>query len=521
MGPRTLKQSQEHAAPSLNLDVFQTVLNHLSVADLKQIAVVSHIFHEEAVREILTRGVRFRGHATKLQSFCHFMLRQDPPLFPLLHSVDIELAHRSPDFNPNDLLEVLSRATHLCHLRICWTGRLFTPDCDERLTNIIPKLQHLRHLRLLTLQVATDKHVAEIVLNLRSQLDTFDALCRQSSPFDVNQHFPHNLGEHQTHLRVLRIGYPDLTSTPWVPLPSVRTLELLWPRSRPISLRHIAQTFPCLRELAICLGLPGTSIRVRGLDPDQVRARDEALAFQRQGGGWKSLDVLVASTVPEAWVLCLTCLVRSVRLGTYHAADHAAFVDVVSAARPRKVTVALSCTTHCVHPEGGQSVFLFPTDAGPGTGVVTHAVVFLKLHIVRYPILIGSVEQNTSGILETVGSHVKHSRLEYLHVAIAVYEFGPEEYAKPEWEVYEHVLKPSSVVLYSLRPIFGGIDIELLVSQLAAAGEHLRVIALTISARGQHVWSIDRKGGGLTIHRIMDSMSAREIIEREERSYMY
>ena len=117
----------------------------------------------------------------------------------------------------------------------------------------------------------------------------------------------------------------------------------------------------------------------------------------------------------------------------------------------------------------------------------------------------------------TVGSHVKHSRLEYLHVAIGMHFVYGENNADPEWEMYEALLKESLF----LRSVFQGIDIELLVSGLAAAEDHLQTIVLTIYGRGQSVWTIDRCETGQTISKVANPVYAREIIEREERSYMY
>ena len=60
----------------------------------------------------------------------------------------------------------------------------------------------------------------------------------------------------------------------------------------------------------------------------------------------------------------------------------------------------------------------------------------------------------------TVGSHVTHSRLEYLHVAIGIQFAYGENNADPEWEMYAALLKES----FFLRSVFQGIDMELLVS---------------------------------------------------------
>ena len=83
--------------------------------------------------------------------------------------------------------------------------------------------------------------------------------------------------------------------------------------------------------------------------------------------------------------------------------------------------------------------------------------------------------------------------------------------------MYAALLKES----FFLRSVFQGIDIEFLVSRLAAAEDHLRTIVLTIKGRGQSVWTIGRCETGQTISKVANPVYAREIIEREERSYMY
>ena len=263
-------------------------MNHLSIADLKQIAVVSHLFHEEALREILLRGVRFTRTVTKLHAFCIFMCdrrRRDPPLFSFLRTLHINITSFTMGeyFHPDPLFTVLSRASSLDDLEIYWTNRMFSPTYDERLAAIIPKLRHLRRLRLFTPELYTHvrKLVAQIVRTLRSQLDILEIGC-WPTPSYVYEDFPPNLGVYQTNLRVLGISYPDLVNTPWIPLPTVLTLKLLLPTDFPTSLRHIAQVFPPLRELAISysqtLGpLPAWDT----IDPSQAHARNEALAFQR------------------------------------------------------------------------------------------------------------------------------------------------------------------------------------------------------------------------------------------------
>ena len=131
-------------SPSLDFDVFRAILNHLSIADLKQIAVVSHLFHEEALREIFLRGVRFTRTVTKLHAFCIFMCdrrRRDPPLFSFLRTLHINITSFTMGeyFHPDPLFTVLSRASSLNDLEIYWTNRMFSPTYNERLAAIIPE----------------------------------------------------------------------------------------------------------------------------------------------------------------------------------------------------------------------------------------------------------------------------------------------------------------------------------------------------------------------------------------------
>ncbi|KAM5540764.1 hypothetical protein V8D89_005408 [Ganoderma adspersum] len=515
---------EERDTLSLDFDVFRIVLDYLPVSDLKEVAVVSRVCHEDALREILLRGVRFAGlrGPIKLKAFCHFMLNRHPSLLPLLHKIYVNVFICPKDeFNPHDLLAVISGASHLRDLDIHWINHLFTPDCDQDLVAVIPGLRHLRRLRLSGDTVNAHKLVADIACKMRSQLDDLETSCQIMASY-INTYFPSNLGEYQKHLRVLHLSYPDLVNTPWVSLPTVHTLKLLWPTHLPITLRHIVQTFPSLRQLYVSYRKCAiTTSRAWCQDSLSDGARDDALAFQRLGGGWRDLDVLATNTIPEGWMLGLACPVGCVRLGIYDAAHHRQFVDVISGARPKKVNMILECTESCAHLDKKHPVFLFPTDAGPGTGAVTHAVVFLMMYPGPLVPLSGPVDQSTYGIIETVGSHIKHSRLEYLHLAMGMADvIGNGNYTNPEREFYQALLEqPSNAFLPFFQAVFQDIDIELLVSGLAATGDHLRVIVLTFTTGGQRVWTIDR--GGQMISEVTDPVFAEEIIEREENSFMY
>ena len=58
---RTPERDVGDASQSLNLDVLKRILYFLPLADLKQAALVSRTVYEEAIREILIRGIRLEG----------------------------------------------------------------------------------------------------------------------------------------------------------------------------------------------------------------------------------------------------------------------------------------------------------------------------------------------------------------------------------------------------------------------------------------------------------------------------
>ncbi|KAI1783567.1 hypothetical protein LXA43DRAFT_321132 [Ganoderma leucocontextum] len=493
----------------LNLDVLRTVMAFASVADLKELAVVSLPLREEALREILTRGVHLRRGTARLQSFCHFMLKRDPPLYPFLHTLILEHipGRASDEFDPNDLLQVLSRATYLRDLRIRWCDHLFTANSALGLPVTLPQLQDLHRLEIWTRQNTTDPLVAKTVLRLRTQLHNlqFSSDADNQLPHD----FPNLLAVRQQSIHRLRICYPDLTSIPWAPFTSVRVLFLTIGNKLP-SLPHLAQIFPNLRELAVVA--VGFEVDFGHPAPEHVKARQDATAFQNSGGGWKSLDVLTTTTIGDPWVLCLACHVRSVRLGNYDVGSHAAFVDVVSRTRPKKVTLHLACAQYCAKPESEPSIFLFPADpsnkAVASLQRVTHAML---------PFTISSFwqDQTTSAIVDVIVSHISDSRLEYLHLAFA-------EFFMASSELDERVLTPRDIHPHSVK-VIEDINVDLLVLEVAVAGPHLRVLVLTLATRDQSVWMIGNlsEGVGKRISRVQDPHSAREIIEREERAHLY
>ena len=370
---RHLDQDAARTATVLNLDVLRTIIHFLPINDVKQVAVVSRPLHEEASRELLSRGVHLRHSADKLQSFCNFMLQREPPLFPYLKTLKLEHYAGAYDVYRFDLLKVISLATFLRDLRIRWSDYLFTTKSDKRLSITLPQLRNLRRLEIWTRRSAADKHVAEAVLNLSSQLHSLDVPSDTDNELGVD--FPNLLAERQKSLHRLRICYRSLTDTPWSPFPSVRVLYLTIGNKLP-SLPHLVQIFPSLRELSV--SAVGFEIDFVHPSLEHVRARDEALAFQRAGKGWKSLDVLTAATVGDLWVLRLTCPVGAVSLGHYDVGTHAAFVDVLSGARPRKVSIHLAYAQYCLRPDDLPNLFVFPSAAedgfGLGTGAATHAI---------------------------------------------------------------------------------------------------------------------------------------------------
>ena len=507
-----------------------------SVAELRELAVVSHPLWEEASREILTRGVDLRSGRTgiaKLQAFCQFMLKHEPPLYPFLHKLVLEHIPNGPSdgFDPSDILEVLSRATYLRDFRIMWCDHLFTTSSDKRLPVILPQLQHLRRLEIWTRRTTTDPLVADTVLHLPAQLHTlqFSSDADNQLPRD----FPNLLAARQHSLHRLRICYPNLTNVPWAPFPSLRILHIITASKLP-SLPHLTQIFPHLRELTVFA--VGFEVDFAHPAPEHVRAREDALAFQRAGGGWRSLDVLTTTTIGDPWVLCLACPVGCVRLGSYDAASHAAFMDVVSRTRPRKVSLHLACAGYCVKPQAEPNIFLFSADpsnkevaGAEDRQGVTHAVLPFTISsfwpdqttsafVVRHAPLqhiFSSCQEITCSLFvqDVISSHIRGSRIEYLHLAFA-------EFFLSAPETDERALKPRDIHPHSVK-IIQNIDVDLLVSGVAAVGTHLRILVLTLATRDQSVWTIERCEGGQKIVRVENTYSAREIIEQEERAYLY
>lgn len=66
-----------------------------------------------------------------------------------------------------------------------------------------------------------------------------------------------------------------------------------------------------------------------------------------------------------------------------------------------------------------------------------------------------------------------------------------------------------------LAEVVTGIDLEDLVAGLAACGDSLRFIVLTLTMRGQSVWAIERVGKERVLNRL-DDHAGRCVIEREE-----
>ena len=121
--------------------------------------------------------------------------------------------------------------------------------------------------------------------------------------------------------------------------------------------------------------------------------------------------MLTTTTIGDPWVLCLACPVGSVRLGHYDVGSHAAFVDVVSRTRPKKVSLHLACAGYRVKPQAEPSIFVFPADPSNKEGGVgdrqgvTHALL---------PFTISSFwpDQTTSAIV------VRHAALQDLFCVV-------------------------------------------------------------------------------------------------------
>ena len=112
-----------------------------------------------------------------------------------------------------------------------------------------------------------------------------------------------------------------------------------------------------------------------------------------------------------------------------------------------------------------------------------------------------------------INSHIRDSRIEYLHVAFAeFFMFSPE--------VDERVLKPRDIHPGCVK-VIEDIDVDLLVREVAVAAACLRILVITIATRDQSVWMIERHGEARVPTRLENMWSAKQIIEREERAYLH
>ena len=167
-----------------------------------------------------------------------------------------------------------------------------------------------------------------------------------------------------------------------MPFPTVRRLSLTI-GDRRIDLPQLAAIFPNLRELSIQAFV--FTLNVFHPSPETLAMREAALAFQRRGGGWQSLDK-ISGTIGDLFLLGIACPVRCLHLRDYDKRMHDTFSDVISRARPSQLDLNLFCAPWFRTPIA-ERLLLYNSseveengeDATTASGRVTHLVIRMSL----------------------------------------------------------------------------------------------------------------------------------------------
>ncbi|KAI0693838.1 hypothetical protein C8T65DRAFT_744570 [Cerioporus squamosus] len=475
--------------PALNLDVFRIILQSCAVADLLRVGYASRVLRKETVKELLSRPVYLTGNV-QIESFCRLMLAGEPSRLVYLHTLVINhIPLITPDV-ASMLIQVISGATQLRNLCLRRCEVLFTKQ-DTRFADAVSQLENLR---LLQVWVGREVHenIRAMVLRLRSALKALTV--PSEDDHELGSHFPNELAERQPQLEKLRIRYSSLASSRWTPYPLLRILALSID-DQIINLQCISQTFPSLREFTIA----AREFEYDLENPsDEIAAvRNASIAFQKDRGGWTSLDYLHGS-IGDLYALCLTCPVRRVSLGQYDYTSHHAYLDVISRTRPRRVDMTIYCA-----PWFKTAIIALPSLFVYGTGTVEPGAVS---HMCLHATVPAEEMVTTRELIDTIAPFLATCQLEYLHVKIG-------EFFIREESDYLHELPP---VHPRLQKTMANIDIAVLVSALAASGPSLRTIVLSPASRERTVWTVDR-GDERQILRRLDPYTASQVVEREER----
>lgn len=355
---------------ALNIDVLRLILIFCDTRDLLQASAACWQLRDEAVKELISRPVHLKNYA-QVESFCRLVLSGDQsrPRFIRILILETQRSLHAP--GPHLLLEVINRATQLRVLQLRWCDSYF--EFDQRFAGAVRDLEHLRHLEISTSENKQDGKIAAMLLGLRSPLKTLELTDAADNGFGDT--FPDTLAQRQNRLETLRIFYPGLDLMQWTPFHFARKLDLTI-GDRRISLERLASIFPNLREVAVRahyfeIDLTSPSI-------ETMQTREDAIAFQRSGGGWQSLDK-ITGTIGDLYVLCITCPVRCVDLGYYQSQACRAFLDVVSRTRPRQVELMVLCASWV--PVWVQEHNILVYEGVDGPGAVSHAIFRLTLSI--------------------------------------------------------------------------------------------------------------------------------------------
>ncbi|TFK85976.1 hypothetical protein K466DRAFT_566290 [Polyporus arcularius HHB13444] len=465
----TAELPRTRGTPVLNLDVFRTILQSCAVADLLQVGYASSTTRKEAVRELLSRPIYLQSNR-QVHSFYHLMFADDPDgsRVQYLQTLVLDQIPDVTDEVASMLLVIVRRASQLRNL---YLGPYFIL-LDTHFADAVAQLEHLRLLKIRTVYRHLHGRILPMLRQLRSTLNTLEV-----PEYDyyrtLGDHFPNQVAECQPQLAKLRICYPTLTPNwTWTPYPSLRVLALRV-EDQISNLQLISILFPNLRELSMSAHLFAVDLS----NPIIMTTRNASIAFQEDGGGWKSLDHLSGSI----WDLYTLCS------------------DVISRTRPRRLDMEICCTR-----QWSSTTF----SAAPGLfvqgmelielGAVSHMCLDVSITAYEYDV-------STQALAEVLRPLLHSSQLEYLHLKIG-----------ESFDQGSDLLREILPVRTTVQQAMERIHIADLVSALAKNGPFLRTIALSPASRERSVWTVDRGDEGQVLRRL-DPYTAKQVVEREEK----
>ncbi|KAH9932791.1 uncharacterized protein BXZ73DRAFT_46765 [Epithele typhae] len=521
-------QCRRDGAVTLNIDVFRAVLSFLSTSELIGVSQSSHLFHEEAWKEMLSRPVFLNSHK-QFASFHHFLANGDPVRYCFLRVLSLYNIVAATDnmvqWSVDALTQIIRSSIHLEKLDILGCEKLLFSRPQPDFVSSIASLRHLRHILCSSHVKETHPHALELLHNLPQH--TLKSLQFNHFPDMINlltADFLNLLAQRQPQLEDVSLTYPSIVKGTWKPFANVTVLKITiadgW-----IHLPQLVEMFP--RAMEVC----ASSLTRMFTDPNpapfeelaQDPSRVAALAFQDSGRGWPLLHSLSGSSF-DLFSLALTCPVRRVVINPYepHRAWHEPQRDIIARTRPKRVDLTTSCADYARPlPSAGPNLLVY--DSGPTPGAVTHLVIGLSVFMFRPPpnvtanILVrGSPvyrllrQYSGSAPQESIAPFLQGSRVEYVHLAIAEY-FGWGEIDE------DAIVNPNPARISDKNAsVAASIDIALLVSGIAATAPTIRAVVLTISMREQSVWEIQRQDGHLMSRRL-EQFAGRRLVREEER----